>query len=326
MPIYFYWGGDDFRLNQAVADLRNQALDPDWASFNYDKIPPEQSDGAIQALNQAMTPPFGLGKRFVWLQEATIGQRCPEDLQQELERTLPVIPETSVLLFTSQSKPDGRLKSTKLLQKYTKIREFSPIPPWKTDQLVQQVHQMAKEAAVKLTPAAAEWLAESVGSNTRQLFNELEKLRLYRGDCDQPLNPDMVSALVLANSQNSLQLAAALRKGNTAQSLSLVTDLIHRNEPALRIVSTLVGQFRLWLWVKLMLEVGERDVQTIARAAEVNNPKRIYFLQKEVKALPLVKLQQTLALLLELEASLKQGADPLATLQTKVIEISQLFH
>ena len=326
MPIYFYWGRDDFRLNRAVADLRNQTLDPQWASFNYDKIPPEQTNGPIQALNQAMTPPFGMGKRFVWLQEATVCQRCPEDLLQELDRTLPVIPETSVLLFTSQSKPDGRLKSTKLLQKYTEIREFSTIPPWKTDLLVQQVHQMAREAGVKLTPAAAELLADSVGSNTRQLFNELEKLRLYIGDCSQPLNPTMVSALVLANTQTSFQLASALRQGDTVQSLSLVTDLINRNEPALRIVSTLVGQFRLWLWVKLMLEIGEGNEKEIAQAAEVNNPKRIYFLQKEVRALPLAKLQQTLPLLLALEASLKRGADELATLQTKVIEISQLFH
>ena len=325
MAIYCYWGGDDFRLNQAAEDLRDRTLDPQWASFNYDKIPPEQPNGAIQALNQAMTPPFGLGKRFIWLQEATICQRCPEDLRQELERTLPVIPETSVLLFTSQSKPDGRLKSTKLLQKYTKIREFSPIPPWKTDQLVKQVHQMAGEVGVKLTPAAAELLADSIGGNTRQLFNELEKLRLYRGDRAQPVDPEMVSALVPANTQSSLQLATALRQGNTVQALTLATDLIHRNEPALRIVSTLVGQFRLWLWVKLMLEMGERNEQVIARAAEVNNPKRIYFLQKEVKAPPLVKFQQALPLLLGLEASLKRGANELATLQTKVIEISQLF-
>ena len=313
-------------MNQAVADLRNQTLDPQWASFNYDKIPPEQTNAAIQALNQAMTPPFGMGKRFVWLQEATIGQRCPEDLRQELERTLPVIPETSVLLLTSQNKPDGRLKSTKLLQKYTEIREFSTIPPWKTDQLIQQVHQMARQAGVKLTPAAAVLLAESVGANTRQLFNELEKLRLYIGDRDQPLDPAMVSALVLANTQNSLQLATALRQGNTVESLSLATDLINRNEPALRIVATLVGQFRMWLWVKLMLEIGERNEQEIAKAAEVSNPKRIYFLQKEVKALPLAKFQQALRLLLRLEASLKRGANELAALQTKVVEISQLFH
>ena len=326
MPIYFYWGGDDFRLNQAVANLRDRALDPHWASFNYDKIPSEQADGPVQALNQAMTPPFGMGKRFVWLQEATVCQRCSEALLQELERTLPVIPDTSVLLFTSQNKPDGRLKSTKLLQKYTEIREFSLIPPWKTDQLVQQVDQMAREAGVKLTPAAAGLLADSVGANTRQLSNELEKLRLYIGDRDQPLDPQMVSDLVLVNTQNSLQLAVALRQGDTVQSLSLATDLLNRNEPALRIVSTLVGQFRLWLWVKLMLEIGESNDKVIAQAAEVNNPKRIYFLKKEVKALPLDRLQQALSLLLGLEASLKRGADQLATLQTKAIEISQLFH
>ena len=326
MPIFFYWGSDDFRLSQAVTNLRDRTLDPQWASFNYDKIPPEQTDGPVQALNQAMTPPFGLGKRFIWLQDTPLGQRCPEYLLAELQRTLPVIPETSILLLTSPNKPDGRLKSTKLLQKYTDIQEFSPIPPWKTELLAQQVRRMAGEARVNLAEAAVELLAESVGADTRRLANELEKLRLYSGDRDQPLAPESVSDLVLANTQNSLQLAAALRQGDTVQALSLATDLINRNEPGLRIVSTLTGQFRTWLWVKVMLETGERNDKAIAQAAEVNNPKRIYFLQKEVRALTLEQLQQTLPLLMELEAMLKRGADELTTLQTKAIEISQLFH
>ena len=126
MPIYFYWGGDDFRLSQAVENLRNRTLDPQWASFNFDKIPPEQANGAVQALNQAMTLPFGQGKRFVWLQDTTVCQRCPEDLLSELERTLPVIPETSVLLFTSPNKPDGRLKSTKTA---AKVHRYSRVLP-----------------------------------------------------------------------------------------------------------------------------------------------------------------------------------------------------
>lgn len=326
MPIYLYWGEDEFRLSQAVDSLRDRTLDADWASFNYDKIPPEVSDAPIQALNQAMTPPFGAGKRFIWLAETTLTQRCSEALLAELERTLPAIPDTTVLLLTSRSKPDGRLKSTKLLQQHAEIQEFSPIPPWKTDQLVQQVRQQAQQVGVHLTPQAIELLAESVGNDTRQLFSELEKLRLYAGDRAAPLDVDAVATLVVVNTQNSLQLATAILHGDTARSLSLVADLLSRNEPALRIVSTLVGQFRTWFWVRLMVEAGERDERKIAQAAEVRNPKRIYFLQQEVRSRSAHQLQQVLPLLLDLEFKLKQGAEPLVTLQTKVIELCQLFH
>jgi DNA polymerase-3 subunit delta len=324
MTIYLYWGEDDFALTQAVRQLRESVLDPSWASFNYDKISPDQPDAIIQGLNQAMTPPFGMGGRLVWLVETTVCHHCPETLLAELERTLPAIPQESILLLTTANRPDGRLKSTKLLQKHAHIREFSLISPWKTEQLVQQVQSSAKDAGVKLTSAATELLAESVGNNSRQLFNELEKLRLYAGDSAKSLDEHQVAMLVTANTQNSLQLATAILHRDTPKALELVADLMNKNEPALRIVATLVGQFRTWLWVKLMMSEGERDSKAIATAAEISNPKRIYFLSKEVQSLSLIQLTSTLGILLELEVNLKKGADPLLTLQTKVIELCQI--
>lgn len=331
MPVYFYWGEDEFSLNQAVTTLRDRTLDPQWASFNYDKISSESTEAPIQALNQAMTPPFGMGKRLVWLVDATLAQRCSEALLAELERTLPEIPDTTVLLLTSHSKPDGRLKSTKLLKKHAEVREFSPIPPWNTDQLIQQVERTAKSVGVALTAEATEQIAEAVGNDTRQLWSELEKLRLYAYDPRRegteptaPIDTDIVATLVTATNQNSLQLAAAIRDGKTPVALGLVADLLSQNEQPLRIVSTLVRQFRTWLWVKLMVESGERDERAIAQAAEIPNPKRVYFLRKEVQALTAQQLQATLPILLELEFSLKFGGEPEATLQTKVIELCQI--
>ncbi|MEO1403175.1 MAG: DNA polymerase III subunit delta [Cyanobacteria bacterium J06635_1] len=325
MPIYFFWGADEFRMKKAIADLRDRTLDPAWVSFNFDKIPPEQSDGVVQALNQAMTPPFGMGKRLVWLEETPLGQRCPDAVLQELDRTLPNIPDSTVLLLTSGSKPDGRLKATKLLQKHADVREFATIPPWKTEQISHQVYQVAQEVGIRVEPKAVELLAEAIGANTRRLYNELEKLKVYWQDQTQPLTPEAVTTLVSTSTQSSLQLAAALRDGQTDKALGLVSELIAQNEPALRIVATLVGQFRTWLWVKVMADSGERDPKVIAQAAEVNNPKRVYFLQKEVRAVSAADLQTALETLLTLEFSLKQGAPDLLTLQTKIIEISHCF-
>ncbi len=65
MPIYVYWGEDDFAMEKAVVTLRDRILDPLWTSFNYTSFPADQPDSIVQALNQAMTPPFGAGGRFV---------------------------------------------------------------------------------------------------------------------------------------------------------------------------------------------------------------------------------------------------------------------
>lgn len=309
-------------MHQAIAQLRDRALDAAWASFNYNKISPEEAEGPIVALNQAMTPPFGTGQRFVWLADTPLGQRCGAVQLKEFERTLPQLPNTSILLLSSRQKPDGRAKFTKLLQKYGEIWAFDTIPPWKTDQIAQQVEKLAKMKGLQLTADALHLLVEAVGNQTRQLMLELEKLSLYWGDRPEAIDAATVTCLVTVSTQNSLKLAAALREGRVEAALGLLTELLDRNEPALRIVSTLVGQFRTWLWVKVMVEAGERDPQVIAKAAEIGNPKRIYFLQKEVAPLPLTSLQKALVHLLELEVGLKMGRDETAILQTKLVEIA----
>ncbi|MBK1987726.1 DNA polymerase III subunit delta [Sphaerospermopsis aphanizomenoides BCCUSP55] len=325
MPIYVYWGEDDFAIEKAVTVLRDRILDPLWISFNYTAFPPDQADAVIQALNQVMTPSFGAGGRLVWLINSTLCQQCPENVLSELQRTLPVIPEDSFLLLTSRNKPDERLKATKFLKQFAQFQEFPLIPPWKTELLVQAVNQAAQTVGVKLTTQTAELLAESIGNDTRLLYNEMEKLRLYTEGSNKPLDVNTVTQLVRNTTQNTLQLAAAIRTGDTPKALGIVGDLINAAEPGLRIVATLIGQFRTWLWVKIMMESGERNPQAIAQAAEINNPKRIYFLQQEVKSLSVQQLVLSLPLLLELEVSLKQGASETSILQTKVIELCQLY-
>jgi DNA polymerase-3 subunit delta len=326
MPAYFFWGDDEFRLQEAIHSLRQKTLEPAWASFNYDVIASDMANGPIQALNQAMTPPFGLGKRLIWLQNTSLGQRCPEEVLGELERTLPNLPETSVLLLTSSNKPDGRSKFTKVFKQYGEIREFAPIPPWKTDQIRRQVETVARDLAIKLDPATLDILVEAVGNDTRQLHLELEKLSLYWDNPQQPIPVDVALGLVTVSTQSSLKLAAVIRQGKTSQALSLVSELLDRNEPALRIVATLVGQFRLWLWIKLLETDGVRSDNDIAATAEVSNPKRIYFLKQELRSTTLHQLQQTLPLLLKLESDLKYGRDERATLHTKIVELCQVFH
>ncbi|MFP4222053.1 MAG: DNA polymerase III subunit delta [Phormidium sp.] len=319
MAIYVYWGEDEFACDRAVQRLRDRSLDPAWGSFNFDKIPADTPDATIEGLNQAMTPPFGGGKRLVWLVNSPILQQCSQEIQKNLERTLPQLPESSVLLLTSRKKPDQRLKSTKLLKKLAEFQEFSPIPPWKTELLIRRVQQVASSLDVSISPAAAERLAEAVGNNTRQLFTELEKLKLFVGS--SRVEVEAVDELVTTTTQNSLQLAKTILRGDTAAALGLVADLIARNDVPIVISATLIGQFRTWLWVKLMINLRERDEKAIAQAAEVGNPKRIYFLRQEVSRISLEQLQQTLPILLALETQLKSGGDAIATLQMRVIEL-----
>jgi DNA polymerase III subunit delta len=325
MPAYFYWGEDDYAIARSVKNLQSKVLDSNWIAFNYQKIPGDRLEGAIEALEQAMTPPFGAGGRLVWLVDTGICQQCSEDLLKELQRTLPNIPADSYLLLTSTKKPDSRLKSSKFIQSHAEVQEFSPIPPWKIEEIAVRTREIAKEIGVKLTPDAVEILAEAVGSNSRLLWMELEKLHLFKGDPQKTIDKNDVLCLVHAATQNSLQLTSAILRRETGKALELVGELLNRNENPLSITATLTGQFRTWAIVKLKIEEGERDEKAIASAAEIANPKRIYFIRKEIQSLSSKQLLATLPILRELEYSLKRGAEPRSTLQTKIVELCCLL-
>ncbi|WP_017293183.1 DNA polymerase III subunit delta [Geminocystis herdmanii] len=321
MTIYLYWGEDDFAMSQAISTLKQDNLDRDWIQFNYDKFAGDKEDSILSALMQVMTPPFGGGDRFVWLLETNIFQGCSEELLTQLQRTIPQIPDSTHFLLTTSKKPDARIKSTKLISKYAKVVEFSLISPWQTEILVKKVEEVAQEKQINLTNSAIKILASCVGNDSRLLWQELEKLAIYQGDNSQPIDEETVKSLVNVSTQNSLQLAQAILDRNISLALTLVQDLITLNEPALRIVATLVGQFRTWAIVKTMIELGEKDEKKIAESADIGNPKRIYFLRQEIKNRSSKELLSSLPILLELESSLKLGADPLNTLETKIIEL-----
>ncbi|MFS8853887.1 DNA polymerase III subunit delta [Synechococcus sp. H55.7] len=322
MPVYLYWGDDTYRLMQAVQQLRDQVLDPDWAAFNYDRLPPEST---LVGLSQAMTPPLGSNARLVWLEETTLTQHCPEELWEAVERTLAQLPPTTHLLLTSSSKPDGRLKSTKILKKVAIVREFPQLPPWDEEGILRQVYSEARQRHLKLSPAAAQKLAEAVGNDSRRLAMELEKLALFTAAQEDPISPEQIEALVPASAYNSFQLAAALRQGNLDQALPILAHLLDHNEPALKILAVLVGQFRTWLWVRLLLEEGERDPKVIAQKAEIANPNRVYFLQKEVGSLESAALLKAMQQLLQLEYQLKQGQPEREVFQEALIQIATIL-
>jgi len=323
MAVYFYWGDDDYQISQAVKKLINTYVDPMWRDFNYIKINATGDLEIIDGLNQAVTSPFGMGGRLTWLADTTIAQRCSDSLLIELERTFNYLPVDSYILFTASNKPDGRAKSTKLIQKYAKVLEFSLIPSWKPDAIAQLVRQAAAEIDLKITSDGVDLLVDAIGNDTRRLTMELQKLQLSHYGKTKPISAKEIDALVQVSAHNSLQLATAIRTANISQSLSLLGELIRNNEVGLRICATLVGQFRTWLLIKLMQESGERDDKTIAEAAEISNPKRIYFLKQEVQGLNSQKLMRSLSILLRLEADLKHGKDETATLQTAIIELCQ---
>jgi len=314
MPIHLFWGDDEAARGRAVEALIEQHTDPAWQSINLSRLDGSDPAQASQALAEARTPPFGAGDRVVLLQRSPFCNQCPAELADQLEAALPLIAEGCHLVLVNPAKPDARLRSTKRLQGLTKagqMQERSFVLPavWDGGGQLELVQRTAADLNLQLDRAAAEALCEAIGSDSARLASELEKLALYVGP-GQPITSSAVAALVGSQAANALQVGDALLAGQPAQAVALVDALLAANEPALRIVATLCGQIRGWLWVSLLDQQGETDVNAIAKAAGIGNPKRVYVMRKQIRGRPPGRFLLLLRQLLEVEAALKRGSEP----------------
>ena len=321
MPIHLLWGDDEAARTRAVETLISHHTDPAWQSINLTRLDGNEAGQAAQALGEARTPPFGGGDRVVVLQRSPFCNQCPAELAEQLEAALPLIPASCHLLLVNSGKPDARLRTTKALQKLVKAGEareqsFQLPAVWDGAGQIDLVQRTARELGLQLEPAAAEALSDAIGSDSARLASELEKLALYVGAetgsqaLQPPITAAAVAALVGSQATNALQVGDALLAGNPAEAVALVDALLAANEPALRIVATLCGQIRGWLWVSLLDQQGDNDVNAIAKAAGIGNPKRIYVMRKQIRGRQPARFLVLLRQLLEVEAALKRGGNP----------------
>ena len=316
MPIHLLWGDDSAALERAINTVIAEVVDPAWSSINLSRLDGAESGQALQAMEEARTPPFGSGSRLVLLQRSPFCNACPSELADRFEAAVPLIPDSCHLLLVNPAKPDGRLRTTKALLKLMKAgmaseQSFQLPAVWDGAGQRQLVERTAADLKLRLESDAVDALIEAIGNDSARLSMELQKLALHAESSGvASISAAAIAQLIDGQASNALQVGDALLEGNVGEAISRLDGLIEAGEPALRIVATLTGQVRGWLWVSLLEQQGERDVAVIAKAAGIGNPKRIYVMRKQLKGRPPNRCLKLLGRLLDVEAALKRGAQP----------------
>ena len=124
------------------------------------------------------------------------------------------------------------------------------------------------------------------------------------------ISSSTVKALIDGMTTNAIQIGESLLENNLGEALMRLNALLETGEPPLRILATVTSQVRGWLWISLLEQQRESDVSIIAKAAGINNPKRVYILRKQLKGKSPKRFLQLLNCLLEIESAIKRGVMP----------------
>ena len=339
MPIHLIWGDDYEASNKELEETIQTLIDPVWKSFNLSQLDGNDPKQNLRAIEEIQSAPFGGGGRIVIIRRSTFCNGCSAELAKKLERVLNLIPDNTYLILNNSNKPDKRLKTTKLILEYIKSNNLSKeksfiLPlPWDINGQRKLVKNILYRLNLTMNDETIDLIIESLGNDSSLINTELQKLKLFSESINtknnmnqlQEISKDLVKKLIQNNSTNALEIANLLLNRERVIALNKIDSLLKNGEPALRLVTTLTGQARGWIWVKLLDSQGNNDIKEIAKRSGIANPKRIFVIRKQIKDKPLESLLELMKKLLNIEASIKSGANPIDSFKDNLLTDSKIL-
>ena len=339
MPIHLIWGDDYEACNREIEEIIQTVIDPSWKSFNYSQIDGNDQKQNFRALEEVQSAPLGSGGRVVLVRRSPFCNGCSIELANKLQQTIKLIPNNTYLILNNSNKPDKRLKTTKLIEKSIQSNSFSKeksflLPlPWDINGQRNLVKNILYKLNLKMNHEAIDLIVECIGNDSSLINTELQKLSLFSEaintnlttDKPREISKELVKKLIQNNSTNALEIANLLLKGEIIIALNKIQSLLKNGEPALRLITTLTGQSRGWLWVHLLDSQGNKDVKEIAKLAGIANPKRIFVIRKQIQGKSLETLLELMKKLLKIEASIKSGIKPIDSFKDNLLTDSKFL-
>ena len=339
MPIHLIWGDDYEACNREIEEIIQTVINPSLKSFNYSQIDGNDPKQNFRALEEVQSAPLGSGGRIVLVRRSSFCNGCSIELANKLEQAIKLIPDNTHLILNNSNKPDKRLKTTKLIEKsiqsnsLSKEKSFLLPLPWDINGQRNLVKNILYQLNLKMNHETIDLIVESLGNDSSLINTELQKLSLLSDAVNKNLNTDrpreiskeLVKKLIQNNSTNALEIANLLIKGEIIIALNKIQSLLKNGEPALRLITTLTGQSRGWLWVHLLDSQGNQDVKEIAKLAGIANPKRIFVIRKQIHDKSLEKLLGLMKKLLNIEAEIKSGTNPIDSFKDNLLTDSKIL-
>ncbi len=246
-------------MKKAAHALAGELAPPDTMNFETIDGRADSADGAVQSIQQVreaiLTLPFFGGGKLVWwkavnfFDETGVGRHASvKEALEELKPALAQVDGTSVtLLISALGIHKGRTFSKALLKlAQAKYFDLPDLRKTSEDEIIFQIEQRMKAAAIRPGPGAAERFFQATGIDTGAWSQELEKLSCFIGDGKAELTCDDVNK-VISGSREVLvwDFCHAVLSGDAKVALEQLSALLAQDESEVGILILLAGQIRL---------------------------------------------------------------------------------
>ncbi|VTS20353.1 DNA polymerase III subunit delta [Streptococcus porcinus] len=216
---------------------------------------------------------------------------------------------TTKLIIFAPGKLDGKRRIVKLLKRDAEVIEALPL---KEVELKQYFQSRGKEIGLIFDSGVFDKLLLKSNGDFSEIAKNLLFLKTYKGQGNISLE-DVDEAIPKTLNDNIFDLSRFILQGSSDQVAELVHDLRLAGEDEIKLIAILLGQFRLYLQIKLLLQDSKNEQQIVLALSDLMarrvNPYQVKFAIRDSQNLSIAYLEKIVKVLIETDYQIKKGVN-----------------
>lgn len=249
--IYLLYGTKDYLIKNEI-----QNISKPFDELNISKL--DFADCGLNTfLDECQTISMFSDKKLVIAENATMFTSGVTKDIDALEQYLnSPNPSTTVVFAVYAEKLDERKKIVKLVKKIAKIMEFNN---------EKDIRKYIKNelGTYQISEENINLLIDRVGENELLIQNEINKLKLYKGN-NIITNEDIIKITHKNINIDTFKLIDHIVNKKNDKAMEMYSEMINQNEEPIKIIVMLANQFRIMYQVKELVKIGysEKEIAT----------------------------------------------------------------
>lgn len=249
--IYLLYGTKDYLIKNEI-----QNISKPFDELNISKL--DFADCGLNTfLDECQTISMFSDKKLVIAENATMFTSGVTKDIDALEQYLnSPNPSTTVVFAVYAEKLDERKKIVKLVKKIAKIMEFNN---------EKDIRKYIKNelGTYQISEENINLLIDRVGENELLIQNEINKLKLYKGN-NIITNEDIIKITHKNINIDTFKLIDHIVNKKNDEAMEMYSEMINQNEEPIKIIVMLANQFRIMYQVKELVKIGysEKEIAT----------------------------------------------------------------
>ncbi len=265
--LYFFYGEEQFLLENKIKAIKTAILDSDFADLNYAKLE-EKKLNISQLTDELMSVPVMSDKKLVVVKNSGFFSNAKLSQYKTVCELIEDIPDYMCVIFCEKEFDKKKEKNLEPIKKYGEIVRFELLSPV---QLERWLDKMFGERGKSILPRDINAMIRLAGQSMASLFNEYQKLVSFVGDREKITAEDIAAVVSKSAEARIFDVIDGIAGGRRQGVFDELEALRASGENPSTIMSLLVSKIGDLLMVK-QLSFDKLSAEKIAGYFEPKKP------------------------------------------------------